>query len=147
MEHPFFWADYSKMEFLCKVSERIPGILNRDINSINFLDEFKDVVDEKLPDNQWSSQLPTRSSWGGNQKTPQQASSGNEGTTLGLLRFTRNMWTHRIQNIAKGHFDSEGQICDILLGSFPWMVTEIYKLSEKHFAFDLTGWLESIVRH
>ena len=147
MEHPFFWTDYSKMDFLCKVSERIRSILNRDIGSTNFLDEFKDVVNAKLPGGQWSAQLPTRPSWGDNQKTPQQASSGHEGTTLGLIRFTRNMWTHRVQNVAKGHFASEGEICNILLGSFPWMVTEIYRLSEKHYALDLTIWLESVARH
>ena len=147
MEHPFFWADHSKMDFLCKVSERIPVISNRDTHSTNFLDEFKDVVDERLPGGQWSNQLPTRPSWGDGQRTPQQASSGNEGTTLGLIRFTRNIWTHRIQNIAKGHFASEVEVCNILLGSFPWMVTEIYRLSEKHFALDVTIWLKSVVRH
>ena len=148
MEHPFFWVDHSKMDFLCKVSERIPNISDRDIDSTNFLDEFKDVVHAKLlPGGQWCTYLPTRRSWGDNQKTPQQASSGHEGTTLGLIRFTRNIWTHRVQNIRKRHFASEGEICEILLGSFPWMVTEIYRLSEKHFASYLIIWLESVVRH
>ena len=147
MEHPFFWTDNSKMDFLFKVSERIPGIVNRDTDSTNFLDEFKDVVDAKLPGGQWSTQLPTRASWGDNQKTPQQASSGHQGTTLGLIRFTRNIWTHRVQNVAKCHFASEVEICNIFLGCFPWMVTEIYRLSEKHFASDLTVWLKSVTRH
>ena len=138
MEHPFFWADHSKMDFLSTVSERIPGILNRDTDSTNFLDEFNDVADARLHGGQWSNQLPTRPSWGDKQKTPQQLSSGNEGTTLGLIRFTRNIWTHRIQNIAKGHFASEVEVCNILLGSFNWMVTEIYRLSDKHFALDVT---------
>ena len=147
MEHPFFWIDYDKMGFVCKVSERISSMSSRDIASTNFLDKFKNVINEKLHGGQWCFQLLTRPSWGDKQKTPQEASADHEGTTLGLIRFVRNIWTHRVQNISKGHFTSEDEICDILLGNFPWMVTEIYRLSERHFASNLTVWLESTVRH
>ena len=147
MEHPLFWTDHSKMDFLCKVSERIPGMSSRDIDSINFLDELEEVIEEKFNGIQWFSQLPTRPSWGDNQKTPQQASSGHKGNTLGLIRFIRNMWTHRVQNISRGHFVSEDEICDIFLGSLPWIVTEIYRLSGKYFPSNLNVWLKSVVRH
>ena len=148
MEHPLFWNNHQKLDFLCKISERIQERKNRDQDSTNFLDEFKDIVKNKLPALQWDTQLPTRSSWGGpTQKTPQKACSSPEGSSLGLIRFVRNVWTHRIKSIQQKHFTSEDEICQIFLGCFPWLVTEIYCLTKKHFALNLKAWLEDVMQY
>ena len=147
LEHPFFWKDHEKMDFLCKVSERIPSIISRDPDSANFLDDLKSMINAELFGSLWCTQLPQRENWGVNQTTPKRASSGNEGETLGLMRFTRNIWTHRVQNIEKGHFVSEDEICTSILGSLPWLITVIYRLCEKHLASNLSEWLKSVARH
>ena len=147
LEHPLFWVDHAKIDFLCKVSERIPNIANRDPSSVKFLVDFKSVMDKELPGGQWCHQLPPRRSWGRNQKMPLQAFNVNEGSTLGLIRFVRNIWTHRVQNIRDGSFVSEDDISQIVLGSFPWIVTKVYRLCKKHFSSDLKDWLQAVVRH
>ena len=133
-QHPFYWSDNKKLEFICKVSGRIPKAVARDQCEQTIAAEFSNIITHKLGGLPWFHLLPQRSKWGcGNQKTPQQQfHTGVDGSSIGLLRFIRNVWVHRVQNIRDGHWTSEEEIIKAFLRSFPWLVTELYRLCVRY---------------
>ena len=145
-QHPFFWANANKFEFICKVSERIRKVSDRDQDELNFVIEFTIVTTQNLCGLSWYQSLPQRPQWGsGNQKTPQDqcCRSGTDGFSIGLLRFIRNVWTHRVQSIRDGHWISEVEIMNVFFQSYPWLVTELYQLCERYFGGELESWVQN----
>ena len=45
---------------------------------------------------------------------------------VGMLKFLRNIWTHRAQIIEAGRFESEDAVAHYLLDPFPWLLIEVY---------------------
>ena len=146
-KHPFFWSDNKKLDFICKISERIPRVADRNQNEMNFERDFAGVQTQKLGGLLWFQRLPQRPKWGsGNQRTPQGQffQNGLDGSSIGQLRFIRNVWVHRVQSVQGGHWASEEEIKKIFLGTFPWLVTELYQLCNTYFQVELEGWIQSI---
>ena len=52
--------------------------------------------------------------------------------SVGLLKFIRNIFVHRAEQVEAGRFDSEDAVKHYLLDPFPWLLMAAYAADEKH---------------
>ena len=52
--------------------------------------------------------------------------------SVGLLKFIRNIFVHRAEQVEAGRFDSEDAVKHYLLDPFPWLLMAVYAADEKH---------------
>ena len=52
--------------------------------------------------------------------------ASKEIRSVGMLKFLRNIWTHRAQIMEAGRFESEDAVAHYLLDPFPWLLIEVY---------------------
>ena len=51
---------------------------------------------------------------------------------MGMLKFMRNIYAHRSQQIQAGRFESEEAMCAYLLRPFPFLLMGVYEADERH---------------
>ena len=49
-----------------------------------------------------------------------------------MLKFIRNIFVHRAEQVEAGRFDSEDAVKHYLLDPFPWLLMAAYAADEKH---------------
>jgi hypothetical protein len=52
--------------------------------------------------------------------------------SVGLLKFMRNIYAHRAQQVEAGRFPSEQDLCMWLLEPFPFLLMGVYEADERH---------------
>ena len=136
LEHPFFWTNNNKMEMIHNFSELIPSPQNMDQTTLNLLGDFSVSLDAEVAGSRWCDKLPLaplRPGWGKPpQKPPNEAFSSSQ-PAVSMIRFIRNIWIHRQQNIQAGVWSSEDEITKVFFGMFPWLTLTLYEILKKHF--------------
>ena len=139
LEHPFFWTNNNKMEMIHNFSECIPSPQNMDQTTRNLLGDFSTILDAEVAESRWCDKLSLRSSWGKPPQQPPNTAFNSSQPAVSMIRFIRNIWTHRQQNIKAGVWSSEDEITKVFFGTFPWLTLTLYELLKRHFPVFLIG--------
>lgn len=145
LAHPFFWSTARKFLFLQTVSESTVVNGDRAVGKhAAFAADIQTRFLARLPSGctAWGPLFPAPPALGPKgwqspkwrNRRPEEYESSYAGpfNMYALLRFVRNFYVHGPEHVRGGLFESLPHVEAYLLSSWPWLVTEVYRVDQMH---------------